>query len=117
MSKTKKEIQHKYKISTKGKISNQKYANSKKGKLNRKIYHNTEKYKITHKKYNNIRKRNYDFRLKFINVIEESIEYHHINNIDVVTLPKDLHKLYPGRNKIMHRFMCKEIIKQIYGGY
>jgi len=44
----------------------------------------------------------------------EDVEWHHFFGAYVVALPKDLHQLYHGRKKILHKFMCMELINQIY---
>ena len=44
----------------------------------------------------------------------EDVEWHHFFGAYVVALPKDLHQLYHGRNKVLHKFMCMEIINQLY---
>ena len=44
---------------------------------------------------------------------DEDIEWHHINNIDVVALPIDIHRLYM-KNRIYHRVCLYYIVKQIY---
>jgi hypothetical protein len=43
--------------------------------------------------------------------INEEIDWHHLNNNLMVSLPRDLHRLYPGKN---HKDMCIGIVKQIY---
>ena len=50
------------------------------------------------------------------NIINEPIEWHHINNKNVVAVPKDLHKLYGGLSQKYHRFMVNQIVKQLYNG-
>ena len=48
----------------------------------------------------------------------EQVEDHHIDNIYVVSLPKDLHRLggeYGGRNTKKHRINLSYIVNQIYG--
>jgi hypothetical protein len=42
----------------------------------------------------------------------EKIDWHHIDNNNVVALPKELHLLYYGKN---HRENTKTIVEQIYG--
>ena len=43
----------------------------------------------------------------------EKVEWHHINNTYVVAIPKDLHRLYLGKQ---HREKMRIITNQIYGG-
>jgi len=112
----------------KKRISRTKYNHSEKGKISDINYQKTEKYRLALKKYwsskkGKLNKAKMDskrnkmgFNLILKNIIDEPIEYHHMNDKDVAELPKDLHQLYPGRNKNEHRFMCNSVIKQIYGG-
>lgn len=58
----------------------------------------------------NKRRRNFGFNILFPNYIKETIVWHHINNDDVVAIPKDLH-IYFGK---YHRENMMHIIKQIY---
>ena len=53
---------------------------------------------------------------KYINPFIDSteIEWHHINNIEVVAVPKDLHRLYCTNNRKEHRENMRHIVKQIY---
>lgn len=117
-SKKGKVSQHKYKISDKGKIAEKNYSQTLKGKLTRKHaeskYQNSEKGKKWWSKYSAQRRQSHGFNLIIENIIDEKIEHHHINDNDVVAIPRDLHRLYSGRNIINHRFMCNQIIKQIY---
>jgi len=63
-------------------------------------------------------RKQYGNNLIFNNIINEKIDYHHLTNSIVLSIPRDLHKLYNSSNKEAHRFMCNEIVKQIYiGGY
>jgi len=96
----KKELQEynkEYYYSGKGKEANNKYLKSKKGKI--------AKLKIKSKR------RKLGFNILFEDIIDEKINWHHINNIDVVAIPIDLHQLYLGKN---HRENMEYIIKQIY---
>ena len=60
-------------------------------------------------------KRGLGFNLIKENIIDEKVAYHHIDNINVIAIPFDLHQLYINPDKKIHRFMCYQIIKQIYG--
>ena len=53
-----------------------------------------------------------DFENPFDGV--EKIEWHHITDVYVVALPKEIHRLYSGYKH--HREMCIDIVKQIYLG-
>ena len=51
----------------------------------------------------------------------EKIVWHHLNDVYVIAMPKDLHMLCmndkgdcPLDGKTIHREKCKEILKQIY---
>lgn len=76
------------------------------------VKNNSEKYKILHNKKQAKRRQNLKFNLSFSNIINEVYDYHHINNNDVICIPRDLHQLYSGKN---HRENLIYIIKQIYG--
>lgn len=45
----------------------------------------------------------------------EQVEYHHINNNDVIILPRFIHRLYTRFDETLHRELLIPIIKQIYG--
>lgn len=47
---------------------------------------------------------------------EVDVDWHHINNILIVPLPKQIHKLcHRGKDTIKHREECNNWIKKIYG--
>jgi len=48
------------------------------------------------------------------NIVDGEVEWHHIDNSYVVAIPKDLHKLYYGMKRKDHRFMCNQIVAQLY---
>jgi len=77
--------------------------------------HNHEKSQIINKRHKAKRKR-YGFEIKYLNPFapSEDIDWHHINDIQVVALPKDIHRLYQGHNKHYHRMCLKYIVNQIY---
>lgn len=80
-----------------------------------KKYRSTEKGKINNQKHLAKRRQNIEFNILFENIIDEkNIDWHHINNKDVVAIPRDLHKIYGGNNRRYHRFMCNQIVKQLY---
>ena len=111
--------------STKGKQSkrksNKKYAQTERGKYlqqkRSKKYYQTEKGKIARRKGDIQSKRNRKHRLGWVlmfeNPFDESVEidYHHITDVYVVAVPKELHQLYGGK---YHREKVMEIVKQIY---
>jgi len=85
-------------------------------------YRNKQKrayYKTTHgkniKKFNNRRRRK---RLSYINLFENPfppeviIEYHHVNDLIAVPIPKQMHINARG---YQHRTKCNKIILRLYG--
>jgi len=67
--------------------------------------------KIIQKRKDAKRYRNLGFVIKFPNIVNEEIDWHHINNEEVVAIPRDLHRLYSGK---YHRDNLIYIIKQLY---
>jgi hypothetical protein len=55
------------------------------------------------------------WHLLYENPFDEAVDFHHITNNDVVAIPRDLHKLYGGRNTKDHRINLSYIVEQIYG--
>ena len=96
-----------YRVKNKEKIRTmvKKYQSSKSGKI--------AKGRVYAK-----RKRNLGFNILYKNPFSDLvlIEYHHINNNDVVALPRGLHKIYSGYGTKAHRELCMSIVKQIYKG-
>jgi len=98
--------------------ADKKYRQTEKGKLSHKKACAKYLKTINGKKFNSKhcakRNRNLGFNILFDNPFAESeqIEWHHIDDINVVALPKYLHYLY--RDKY-HRENTMEIVKQIYG--
>lgn len=74
---------------------------------------NKEQFNSICRKHNAKRKRNLGFILMFPNPFDNSVlvDYHHITDVYVVAVPRELHKLYYGKN---HREKMMEIVKQIY---
>jgi len=54
---------------------------------------------------------------KYPNPFDESeeIEWHHINNTEIVSVPKFIHRLYCCNNREEHREKMNCVVKQIYG--
>lgn len=96
-----KEATLRHNMTEKKKVSRKKYQQSKKGK--------EKKAKVYSKR------RKLGFEKIYDNPFTESeeINWHHINDTEVIALPKDLHLLYMGKN---HREDLTQIINQIYGG-
>lgn len=57
------------------------------------------------------RRRGLHFHKLAMNRIAEEVDYHHINDIDVVAIPVDLHRLYKGE---IHRDNLLPIVQQLY---
>ena len=59
-------------------------------------------------------------KLGFNKLIEndwnEPVEWHHINDVDVVPIPKDLHKMCLRGTTEEHREICNELINILYDG-
>lgn len=125
----------KYQQTDKGKVSAKKFRESEKGKsiqrkANKKFrdvhqdYHNSyqKSYRGTKKGHEAIRKakakckRNLGYIEMFGNPFAESVkvDWHHITDVYVVAIPRDLHKAYSGYNQQKHRELVMEIAKQIY---
>ena len=75
-----------------------------------------KKYSEHYKRKRDERERGLRFVKKYENPFKESekIEWHHINNIEVVAIPKDLHDLYKINNRETHRENLTPVVKQIY---
>ena len=65
------------------------------------------------KKSNAKRRQNLQWIQMFENPFDELelVDYHHITDVYVIAIPRDLHKLYGGK---YHREKVMEIVKQIY---
>ena len=76
-------------------------------------YYQTDKGKDVAAKTRNKRRRNFGFNKPFPNPFADSVTviWHHINNNNVVAIPKDLHKYF---NRF-HRENMQYIVNQIYG--
>ena len=74
---------------------------------------NMDKVREYSKKQFARRKRNLQWILMFPNPFDDSVlvDYHHITDAYVVAIPRELHKLYCGKN---HREKVMGIVKQIY---
>lgn len=105
--------QEKYNQSTEGKKIRQEYQQSEKGKRVHKKYWESEKGKELNAKNKAKRKRNLGWILMFPNPFDVSIlvDYHHVTDVYVVAVPRDLHILYMGK---YHREKVMSIVKQIY---
>jgi len=80
-------------------------------------YRKTEKGKLNVAKGNHKRYTQYKIIELFENPFPEDIkvEYHHINDILVIPMPKDIHKRYAGRTTNKHRKLMEKEIYKLYG--
>ena len=87
------------------------YNQSKQGKISTKKYEQSEKGKLTRAKYN-AKIRGLGWNPTYSNIISEPYVWHHINYDNTVTVPRDLHLLYTGKEfKLQeHIFMINQII-------
>jgi hypothetical protein len=108
------------------------YRKTKRSKIMWKKYYEKNKYylnilsknwrTINRKRYNEllrkskIKRRKMGFNILYENPFHGNmkIDYHHINNNDVVAIPSEIHKLYSNHNVSNHRINLNYIIKQIY---
>ena len=93
-----------------------KYAEDHKEEIKQymKEYRKTEQWKLRDANHHDKRKRNLNSNLLIENIIDEKSERHHIDDDNIVFIPEDLHKLYPGYHITEHRFMCNQIAEQLY---
>ena len=120
----------KYRHSEKGKKYYKKYRQGHKTEATKyqEKYKQTDEYKesqikywqgakgrITIAKCKAKRKRNLGWILMFSNPFVDSalVDYHHITDVYVVAVPRELHRMYNGKQ---HREKVMEIVKQIYLG-
>jgi hypothetical protein len=75
----------------------------------------TENGKRVRLKNQHIRKRKLGFNILFENKIDEPFAWHHIDNKNVVAIPKDLHELFTrGKDVHRHRNELIFITEQLY---
>ena len=121
-----KQYKRKYNISDKGHIAKKRYRQSKKGMATRQKYWQSEHYLNYKKKYAKTkvckqlsrktlakRRQRLGYIEMFINPFADNIkvEWHHINDVYVVAVPKEIHRLSYGKN---HREQMMNVVKQIY---
>ena len=81
-------------------------------------YQNNEESRIKHKKVVDRRNRELGFVLLFKNPFPSDVEidYHHINNLLVVPMPRLTHlRGSGGTNVIKHREKCNSLLNYLYG--
>lgn len=115
-----KERKRKYHIENKDKDNkyNREWRNNNKLLMKeiKQTYNQTEKGRLTIKKSHSKRR-----KLKFIPILNNQfpynveIEWHHINDIYVIAIPKELHKKYSGYKQDTHRELINNVIKSVYG--
>lgn len=90
------------------------YRQSNKGKLAGKKYEQSEKGKLTNARKHAKRQRNLSFTLLMSNPFPNEIlvDYHHINNVFVIPVPRQVHKSMYGDN---HRVKVNNWIEEIIG--
>jgi len=108
----------KYHKTEKGKLNHRtlqaKYKKSDKGKLTEKRFSKTQRCKDLWKKNTYKRRRNLGFNKLVENDWNEPINWHHVNNDDVVPLPAYLHQMcYTGETK-KHRLLCNKLVSILY---
>ena len=106
-----------YQIKNRDGINQQRRIYSSKNRKKRKEYRKSQRWKIIEARCKAKRRQNLGFNLLYENIIKEKTEFHHINNKDVIKIPKDLHRLYNGKDVSYHRHFVNNLIWQIYGDY
>lgn len=83
---------------------------------NQRQWNKTENGKKASSKHYNKRKRELGFNPLFENNIEEIVDWHHVNNEDVIAIPRDIHILYGSGNgdTESHRQNLESIVIQLY---
>jgi hypothetical protein len=79
-----------------------------------KLYRNTEKGKQIESQKQARRKRELGFSLSSENIVDEPIVWHHITDLNVVAIPRDLHELYTYNDVNIHRENLFPVVEQIY---
>lgn len=79
-----------------------------------KRYRESEVGRIADAKKHARRQRALGFNMLFENILDEPIAWHHLNNNDVVAIPRDLHELFTLNNTKNHREMMMPIVEQLY---
>ena len=77
---------------------------------------NSKSHKESMAKVKAKRKRNLGWVRLYPNPFDEceEVEDHHVDNKHVVSLPKDLHRLYNGKDPEAHRINLNYIVDQLY---
>ena len=90
--------------------------NPEKFKVSSKKYRESIKGKVTKRKSQAKRRRDLGWIPMLENPFDvtEEVEWHHITDIYVVAIPRDLHKVYTGYSTERHRELVMNVAKQIY---
>ena len=125
------ESQRKYMRSRKGKVARKEYylehkekyqkyqkeyKQSEKGKINIEKYTGSDKGKQNAIKHVNKRKRNLGFNKLIENDWDCEVNWHHVNDNDVVPIPRNLHQMCPSSNSKEHRRICNKLVNILYEG-
>lgn len=80
-----------------------------------KKYRQTEHGKEIRKKNEIIRRGKLGFNKIFENIIDEQICWHHVDNKNVVAIPRDIHEMYyNGTDTSSHRENLSYVVQQLY---
>jgi len=80
-----------------------------------KKYRQTEEGMIQHRKGDAIRRREMKYIELFSNPFDCEVDYHHVNNLLVIPIPKEIHKsTHRGHDVDEHRKLCNKWIEKIY---
>lgn len=99
------------------------YQKTKRGKESHKKaknkYRKTEKGRINHIKHNiksnAKRRRNLGFNKLIENDWDCDVDWHHVNDNDVVPLPRKLHRMCFTGDRETHRKLANKLVKILYG--
>ena len=95
-------------------LENWRKVNRKKLNAGLKRYRESEAGKIADSKKHARRKRQLGFNILFENNIAEPIAWHHLDNKNVIALPRDVHEFFTLNNTKKHRENLNPIVKQLY---
>ena len=79
-----------------------------------KRYATDPEFREYRKRYSDKRHRGYGGTRIAENIIDEPVIRHHVNDNEVIDVPRDIHTMYPTYPKEVHRFMVNQVVEQIY---
>ena len=79
-----------------------------------KRYTTDPEFREYRKRNSDKRHRDYDGIRLAENIIDEPVIRHHINDNEVIDVPRDIHTMYPTYPKEVHRFMVNQVVEQLY---